>query len=101
MRILVTAPYHEKGREELAQRFGEVVYKPWKAHGRGYRPDELVDLRRESQAGALITEHDAVTAAVIHAHPHLKFFGVCRVSPSTLASDVAALKGLPVLNSPA
>ncbi len=101
MRILVTAPYHEKGREELAQLFGEVVYKPWKAHGRGYRPDELIDLLRESQAGALITEHDEVTAAVIHAHPHLKFIGVCRGTPSNVAVDVATQKGIPVFNTPA
>lgn len=101
MRILVTAPYHEKGREELAQLFGDVVYKPWKAHGRGYRPDELIDLLRESQAEALITEHDEVTADVIHAHPVLKFIGVCRGTPSNVAIDVATQEGIPVFNTPA
>src|SRR5690606_27929047 len=101
MRILVTAPYHEKGREELAQLFGEVIYKPWKAHGRGYKPDELINLIRESDAGALITEHDEVTAAVIHACPTLKFIGVCRGTPSNVAVGVATQLGIPVFNTPA
>src|SRR5690606_31376643 len=101
MRILVTAPYHEKGRAELAQLFGEVVYKPWKAHGRGYRPDELVALLGETNAEALITEHDEVTAEVIHAYPSLTFIGVCRGTPSNVAVDVATQKGIPVFNTPA
>ncbi|MGV3764261.1 2-hydroxyacid dehydrogenase [Parapedobacter sp.] len=101
MRILVTAPYHEKGREELAQLFGEIIYKPWKVHGHGYRPDELIDLLRESEADALITEHDEVTAAVIQACPTLAFIGVCRGTPSNVAVDVATQKGIPVFNTPA
>jgi len=101
MRILVTAPYHEKGREELAHLFGDIIYKPWKTHGRGYRPDELIDLLNESHADALITEHDEVTAAVIHAHPALKFIGVCRGTPSNVAVGIATQKGIPVFNTPA
>jgi len=101
MRILVTAPYHEKGRDELAQLFGDIIYKPWKVHGRGFRPDELIDLLHESQADALITEHDEVTAAVIHACPALKFIGVCRGTPSNVAVAIATEKGIPVFNTPA
>jgi len=101
MRILVTAPYHEKGREELARLFGEVVYRPWKSHGRGYTPDELIGLLSETKAEALITEHDEVTAEVIDAHPELKFVGVCRGTPSNVAVQVASQRGIPVFNTPA
>lgn len=101
MKILVTAPYHEKGRAELIQLFGEVVYRPWKEHGRGYQPDELIDLLRESQASALITEHDEVTDAVIQVHPALAFIGVCRGTPSNVAVATATSKGIPVFNTPA
>lgn len=101
MKILVTAPYHERGREELTRLFGEVIYRPWKSHGRGYKPQELIDLLRESEAGALITEHDEVTAEVIEAHPGLKFIGVCRGTPSNVAVDKATQHGIPVFNTPA
>ncbi len=101
MRILVTAPYHEEGREKLAQLFGKVIYRPWKSHGRGYQPDELIGLLRETQADALITEHDEVTAAVINAFPELKFIGVCRGTPSNVAVEEATQRGIPVFNTPA
>ncbi|SFB93644.1 D-3-phosphoglycerate dehydrogenase [Parapedobacter composti] len=101
MRILVTAPYHEKGRAELAQLFGEVVYKSWKQHGRGYKPDELITLLADSRADALITEHDEVTAEVIQAYPGLKFIGVCRGTPSNIAVQQATEQGIPVFNTPA
>ncbi len=101
MRILVTAPYHEKGREELTRLFGEVIYRPWKSHGRGYKPDELIDLLGETKAEALITEHDEVTAEVIETHPELKFIGVCRGTPSNVAVQVASQRGIPVFNTPA
>src|SRR5690606_12698650 len=101
MRILVTAPYHEKGREDLTRLFGEVVYRPWKAHGQGYRPDELIGLLDETEAETLITEHDEVTTEVIEAHPELKFIGVCRGTPSNVAVQVATQRGIPVFNTPA
>ncbi|MFC3198370.1 2-hydroxyacid dehydrogenase [Parapedobacter deserti] len=101
MRILVTAPYHEKGREKLAQLFGEVIYRPWKPHGRGYQPDELIGLLSETQADALITEHDEVTEGVIAAYPELKFIGVCRGTPSNVAVEEATKRGIPVFNTPA
>lgn len=101
MRILVTAPYHEKGREELTRLFGAVVYRPWKSHGRGYKPDELIDLLNESKAEALITEHDEVAAEVIEAHLELKFIGVCRGTPSNVDVQAATQRGIPVFNAPA
>ena len=101
MRILVTAPYHEKGRAELAELFGEIVYKPWKEHGQGYAPHELIDLLRESQADALITEHDEITASVIRTFPKLEFIGVCRGTPSNVDVEEATRQGIPVFNTPA
>lgn len=101
MRILITAPYHDKGRKELEALFGEVVYRPWKEHGRGYSPGELIDLLRETEADALITEHDEVTGEVIRSAPALKFIGVCRGTPSNVAVDVATQLGVPVFNTPA
>lgn len=101
MRILITAPYHDKGRKELEALFGEVVYRPWKEHGRGFSPDELIDLLRETEADALITEHDEVTEAVIRSAPTLKFIGVCRGTPSNVAVETATQLGIPVFNTPA
>src|SRR5690606_37112251 len=101
MRILVTAPYHEKGRAELAELFGEIVYKPWKEHGRGYEPQELIDLLADSKADALITEHDEVTATVIRTFPKLEFIGVCRGTPSNVDVEEATRQGIPVFNTPA
>jgi D-3-phosphoglycerate dehydrogenase len=101
MKILVTAPYHQKALEALELQFGEVVYKPWKLQERAYSPEQLMDLIRESQAEALITEHDEVTSAVIEAFPALHFIGVCRGTPSNVAVAAATEKGIPVFNTPA
>lgn len=101
MRILITAPYHEKGLEELQKQFGEIVYKPWKPHGRAYNEAELLELLASSKAEALITEHDHVTAAVILANPHLQFIGVCRGTPSNVAVATATELGIPVFFTPA
>lgn len=100
-RILITAPYYEAAQETLKQQFGEIIYKPWKEHGHGYRPDELITLLQETNATALITEHDEVTAEVIEACPYLEFIGVCRGTPSNVAVETATQKGIPVFNTPA
>ena len=101
MRILVTAPYHEAGREELKQLFGHVIYKPWKSQGRAYNQQELIELLDASKADALITEHDEVTESVINHYPSLQFIGVCRGTPSNVAVHVATKNGIPVFNTPA
>src|SRR3989337_674757 len=96
MRILVTAPYHEKGLFDLKQDLGEVIYSPWKQLGRAYNEDELSALLYETEAEALITEHDHVTAKVINANAHLQFIGVCRGTPSNVALETASKHGIPV-----
>ncbi|MBC8081792.1 MAG: hydroxyacid dehydrogenase, partial [Hymenobacter sp.] len=101
MKIVITAPYHQKGQDELEHLFGEVIYRPWKLQGHGYTESELIDLLEETQADALITEHDEVTAAVIDAHPNLRFIGVCRGTPSNVAVATATENGIPVFNTPA
>jgi D-3-phosphoglycerate dehydrogenase len=101
MKILVTAPYNEKGLEELAASLGEVVYKPWKINERAYNEDELLALLYESEAEALITEHDHVTEKVIAANAHLQFIGVCRGTPSNVALAEATRRGIPVFYTPA
>lgn len=101
MKILVTAPYYEKALQVLKEQFGEVIYKPWKLQERAYNEGELIALLGETGADALITEHDHVTAAVIEAHPHLRFIGVCRGTPSNVAVATATAKGIPVFNTPA
>ncbi len=69
MRILITAPYHQQGIQEIDQLFGESVYRPWKPNGRAWNEAELIQLLTDSRADALITEHDHVTADVIKAFP--------------------------------
>lgn len=101
MRILVTAPYNEKGQEILAAKLGEVVYRPWKDHGRAFNEDELIALIAETGTDALITEHDLVTAKVIETYPKLHFIGVCRGTPSNVAVDTAKRLGIPVFHTPA
>lgn len=101
MRILVTAPYHEKGLLELKQELGEVIYKPWKINNRAYNEDELLTMLYETEAEALITEHDQVTEKVINANAHLQFIGVCRGTPSNVALEAATRYGIPVFFTPA
>jgi D-3-phosphoglycerate dehydrogenase len=101
MRILVTAPYHSKGQAELAEKLGEVVYRPWKDHGRAFNEAELIDLIANTGADALITEHDHVTAKVIETYPKLQFIGVCRGTPSNVSVDTAKRLGIPVFYTPA
>ena len=101
MKILITAPYNEQGRAELKERFGEVVYRPWKPHGRAYLENELIALLWETQADALITEHDDVTSKVIESFPKLQFIGVCRGTASNVALTTAKELGIPVFNTPA
>jgi len=101
MKILVTAPYNEKGLFELKQNFGEVIYKPWKENNRAYNEEELQTLLYEMEAEALITEHDLVTSNVINANAHLQFIGVCRGTPSNVDLKAATKKGIPVFYTPA
>lgn len=101
MRILITAPYHERGQEVLAKTLGEVIYRPWKDLGRAFHEDELVALLKETKAEALITEHDHVTAKVIQENPQLQFIGVCRGTPSNVAVETAKDLGIPVFHTPA
>lgn len=101
MSVLITAPYHEKGQQEIETLFGPVVYRPWKPKGRAYNEEELMALLKETNATALITEHDHVTANVINAFPNLTFIGVCRGTPSNLAIDAAREHGIAVFHTPA
>lgn len=101
MKILITAPYNEQGREKLASQVGEVIYKEWKQHGRAYTENELNELLDQSGADALITEHDHVTAGVINTHPNLNFIGVCRGTPSNVDLKAAQQHGIPVFHTPA
>ncbi|ACT94344.1 2-hydroxyacid dehydrogenase [Dyadobacter fermentans] len=101
MKILITAPYHDKAQQVLKEHFGEVIYKPWKLQERAYNEAELSALLRETGADALITEHDHVTPAVITAFPGLQFIGVCRGTPSNVAVATATSLGIPVFNTPA
>ena len=101
MKILITAPYNEQGREKLASQLGEVIYKEWKQNGRAYNEEELNELLDRSGADALITEHDHVTAGVINTHPNLRFIGVCRGTPSNVDLKAALERGIPVFHTPA
>lgn len=101
MRVLVTAPYHAKGLSEIQKIFGEVVYRPWKENGRAFNEEELLSLFYETEAEALITEHDHVTEKVINANAHLHFIGVCRGTPSNVSLETASKHGIPVFYTPA
>lgn len=101
MKILITAPYNDPAQGVLREHFGEIVYRPWKPHGRAYNEGELIGLLKETQADALITEHDEVTALVIDTFPDLAFIGVCRGTPSNVSVATAKARGIPVFTTPA
>jgi D-3-phosphoglycerate dehydrogenase len=101
MRILITAPYNQSGQDILSNKFGEVIYKPWKDNGRAFNETELNKLINDTHADALITEHDNVTANVINLHPDLQFIGVCRGTPSNVDLDAAKKQAIPVFYTPA
>lgn len=101
MRVLLTAPYqNEEALAELRSLVDEVVYRPWKLHGKAYNPEELVLLLRETDADALISEHDQITEEVLRSCPELKFVGICRGTPSNIDVEVATELGIPVFNTP-
>lgn len=102
MRVLLTAPYeNEKALQELRGLFDEVIYRPWKPHGRAYNPQELMELLNDTGADALISEHDEITEQVLRSFPSLKFVGICRGTPSNIDMKVASELGIPVFNTPA
>ncbi|QKG85039.1 2-hydroxyacid dehydrogenase [Kroppenstedtia pulmonis] len=99
MNILLTAPYPEEKQKELAK-FGKIHYRSWKEIGRAYQPDELLEILRDVQADAIITEHDQIDRYVMDRHP-LAFIGVCRGTPSNVDVEYARKKGIPVFTTPA
>ena len=101
MRVLITAPYHEKAQQKLAALLGEIIYRPWKPQGRAYNEQELTSLLDEVGADALITEHDQVTESVVRRLPALRFIGVCRGTPSNIAIEAATEMNIPVFYTPA
>jgi D-3-phosphoglycerate dehydrogenase / 2-oxoglutarate reductase len=101
MRVLITAPYYEKAQKELAAALGEIIYRPWKLQHRAYNEKELLSLLKETKAEALITEHDQVTETVIRSFPTLRFIGVCRGTPSNVATRTASELDIPVFYTPA
>lgn len=101
LKMLITAPYNEGARKVLEDSLGEVIYMPWKQNGKAYGEQELIGLLKQTEAEALITEHDRVTAAVISAAPALAFIAVCRGTPSNVAIEAASAAGIPVFYTPA
>ncbi|GAB3662579.1 2-hydroxyacid dehydrogenase [Echinicola sediminis] len=101
MKILVTAPYNKGAINYLEENIGQVIYRPWKPHGRAYNEKELLELLEETGANALITEHDDVSSTVIRKNPALEFIGVCRGTPSNVCLKTAESLGIPVYNTPA
>ena len=101
MKVLITAPYMQAAQDQLSGALGEIIYKPWKPHGRAYNEEEVIELLRDTKAEALITEHDEVTEQVIALYPDLRFIGVCRGTPSNVAVKTATQAGIPVFFTPA
>ena len=102
MKVLLTAPYENQvAMQELESLFEQVIYHSWKPNGRAHNPQEVMALLEETQADALIVEHDEITEEVLRAYPELKFIGICRGTPSNINMQVANELGIPVFNTPA
>lgn len=100
MKVLITAPYSDKYQQVLKEKLGEVIYKPWKDQGNPNTEEDLFELLGETDADALITEHDRVSEKVIRTYPDLKFIGVCRGTPSNVSLDTAEQHKIPVFTAP-
>ncbi|WP_322904877.1 2-hydroxyacid dehydrogenase [Paenibacillus campi] len=101
MKILITAPYNEQGRKQLAEQFDEVIYRCWKDHGQAYGEQQLIELLQATEADGLIVELDHVTGRVLDEVPSLQFIGVCRGTPSNVDVQLATERGIPVFYTPA
>lgn len=101
MNILITAPMREQDLAELKDMFDEVVYKPWTLIGKGYDAEATLQMLRDANADAFISELDDVNADVIEAWPKLQFIGDCRANPANIDVKAASSHGIPVICTPA
>lgn len=101
MNILITAPMRDVDRVKLAERFDNIIYKPWTESGNGRDADALLDLLERYKADALITELDEVSETVLDAYHDLMFIGDCRANPANIDVAAATKYRIPVLCTPA
>ncbi len=101
MKILVRAPFSEKGLNALKTMFDEVTYDPWNATGKWYQDEETLDLLKREQPDVFVTELDRVKEETLSHYDGLKLLGVCRANPANVDVPRCTEKKLPILCTPA
>lgn len=101
MKVLVRAPFSQKGLDELRSLYDEVVYDPWNATGKWFEEDKTAELLQREQPDIFITELDRVTKHTLEHYSGLKLLGVCRANPANVDTAACAKAGLPIICTPA
>ncbi len=101
MNLLITSPMREKDLDELKKYFDEVVYRPWTLNGGGYDAATTLQMLRDAQADAFISELDDVNAEVMEQYHDLIFIGDCRANPANVDVAAATKYRIPLLCTPA
>lgn len=101
MKLLIRAPFTDNKIKELESYFDEIIYDPWTKTGERYYEEEMLQVLKEVQPDAIITELDKVTEKVLQGYDKLQFIGDCRAVPANLDVDACTKAGVPVLCTPA
>ena len=101
MNLLITAPMRESERKKLQQYFDKIVYHPWTEHVAGYNAQTILEMLRQTNANALISELDEINADVLDAYHDLIFIGDCRANPANIDIAAATKYRIPVICTPA
>lgn len=101
MTLLVTAPLLKEDIEKLKTKFRNIEYRPWTLSGKGSNAEEMLNMLKETNAKALITELDDINSTVLDAHHDLMFIGDCRANPVNIDVQVANKYKIPIIYTPA
>ena len=101
MKVLVRAPFSEKGLSELRNMYDEVIYEPWNKTGEWFEDDKTSELLQRVKPDIFITELDRVGKKSLSSWQGLKLLGVCRANPANGDVDRCTQEGLPIICTPA
>lgn len=101
MKVLVRAPFSERGLSELRNMYDEVVYDPWNRTGEWFEDEKTSELLQREKPDIFITELDRVREKTLSSCKGLKLLGVCRANPANVDVESCTEAGIPILCTPA
>lgn len=101
MKVLVRAPFSEKGLEGLRTMYDEVVYDPWNKTGEWFEDEKTSELLQKEKPDIFITELDRVRERTLSSCGGLKLLGVCRANPANVDVNGCTEQGIPIICTPA